>query len=90
MICSIYLLDVGEDQWVYGVQYKDRKYYRPYPMPFEEMSPLEQERLIAEMFSEPFHQVRQEWLDTRPSDVLDDMIDDILGPDVDEDEPEER
>lgn len=91
MICAITLIDVGEDYWVYRLQYDKLFYERTYDLPFEEMAVLERERFVAEMFSEAFTHARMSKLDQRPAEFLEDIVDGMTkgSTDLDDDEEDE-
>jgi hypothetical protein len=88
MISAITLVDCTDDEWLYQILYKNKRYEAPYSLPFEEMSVLEQERFIGEMHSLAFQQERVEKLDQRPKEFLEDLgiEEEEEGEDEDEDD----
>lgn len=89
MICAITLIDVGEDQWMYRLQYDKLFFERTYDLPFEEMSVLEKERFVAEMFSMAFTHDRMTKLDQRPAEFLEEIVDGMTKGSYDLDDEEE-
>lgn len=93
MICTVSLVEVGEDFWTYQVMYDGLKFERDYDLPFIAMSCLEKERFMAEMLSMPFNFQRTKALDNRPAEIVEDVLginlNDTDSDDDDEFEPEE-
>ena len=91
MISNIALIDCCEDEWTYQLVYNNQKYEKSYPLPFEEMAPLERTRFISEMYSPAFYAEQFKTLDARPGDAVEDyLMGSRIGYDPDEEEEEEE
>lgn len=86
MICGITLIDVGEEHWVYQLIYNNQiQEPMTYPLPFEEMSPLERSRFISEMFAPALLNEQFDVLDARPRDSAEQYLGESLDDDDEED-----
>lgn len=94
IIAAITLDDVGDEQWMYCLQYFGRIYRRTSPMPLEAMSVTEQQSTLMEMFAEAMTVQQQEKLNQRPQEAFEEVFekaiaDGIVEPMDPEDEEED-
>jgi hypothetical protein len=71
--------DIGENQWVYSMQYLGRIFRTTVPNPMEAMSVLEQETLVADLLNQAFTSFREKKLMQRPEDALDEGLEKALN-----------
>jgi hypothetical protein len=70
----MYLLDIGDEQWVWELQYCGRKYQVSTPEPWENLAVLDREDLMNAAFGVAFSDHRETALRTRPSDAADECL----------------
>lgn len=74
LICTMTLADIGEDKWVYALQYSGRIFYIDSPEPWESLAILEQEDLVLNALQAGFAYHREAALLKRPEDTMEDEL----------------
>jgi hypothetical protein len=78
----MYLLDIGDEQWVWELQYCGRKYQVSTPEPWENLAVLDREDLMNAAFGVAFSDHRETALRTRPSDAADEAMEQAINKDI--------
>lgn len=82
LICAMYMVNIGDEQWVWELQYCGRKYQLTTPEPWENLAVLDREDLMNAAFSLAFSDHRETALRTRPSDAANDCLEQAINKDL--------